>query len=103
MSLCTGTFSIRAATVAGPGNSILPAPPKNLRRSSGMSTMASSLCCISFSFLSLFALTGSAPSFASKRGVALGQRVKVGRDSEMIIAQRRHGQDAITGQREQGP
>jgi hypothetical protein len=69
MSLCSGTFSIRAATVAGPGNSILPAPPKDLRRSSGMSTMASSLCCISFSFLSLFALTGSNKDFITAQGI----------------------------------
>jgi hypothetical protein len=70
-SLRAGTFSIRAATVAGPGNSILPAPPKNLMRSLGMSTMASSLGSILFSFLSLlFALAGSAlftPSLDSSR------------------------------------
>src|SRR5271166_7177474 len=42
MSLPSGVFSISAATVLGLGRSILPAPPKKLRRSWGMSTMASS-------------------------------------------------------------
>jgi hypothetical protein len=41
-------FSINAATVAGPGKSILPAPPKKRRRSFGISTMASSLGSIVF-------------------------------------------------------
>ena len=46
MSLCLAIFFIRAATVAGLGNSIFPVPPKNFTRSSGMSTITSSLGCI---------------------------------------------------------
>jgi hypothetical protein len=42
MSLRLGTFFIRAATVAGAGNSIFPVPPKNFTRSLGMSTITSS-------------------------------------------------------------
>ncbi len=52
MSLCSGIFFMRAATVAGLGNSILPVPPKNLMRSSGISTMASSWGFIFFGALS---------------------------------------------------
>jgi hypothetical protein len=42
MSLRLGILFIRAATVAGPGNSIFPVPPKNFMRSVGMSTITSS-------------------------------------------------------------
>src|ERR1700730_13503724 len=42
MSLRLGIFLIRAATVAGLGNSIFPVPPKNFTRSLGMSTITSS-------------------------------------------------------------
>src|ERR1700726_4843006 len=42
MSLRLGIFFIRAATVAGLGNSIFPVPPKNFTRSFGMSTITSS-------------------------------------------------------------
>ena len=42
MSLCSGTFFISAAKVGGLGNSILPVPPKNFTRFSGISTIRSS-------------------------------------------------------------
>lgn len=54
MSLPAGVFSINAATVAGPGKSILPAPPKKLRRSFGISTIASSLGSMVFPSLAVY-------------------------------------------------
>src|SRR5262249_12789363 len=64
MSLRLGIFFMRAATVAGLGNSIFPVPPKNFTRSLGMSTIASSWG--SISSFSLFRIRLAIPQAQHK-------------------------------------
>jgi hypothetical protein len=79
--LRAGIFSIRAATVAGLGNSILPGPPKNFRRAFGISTTASSLSSIVLSLLAPFA-SAQAPDPEKAKGDAVIRKHEIRRFSD---------------------